>query len=181
MTQNLAARQSSLKKRPLCGPPRTPKGTLGYVTCAQAANSTQSAERKRARQWPTRPSVPFWHRRWDTKMPVGGPPTDAMQRRRSGTPMPRGAAAMCTGSAPVHSFRPPTPHPPGLHLKEGRGKGGAGAPVPFGVRVGPANRFSPPPKALQPICTPKGQASPQMGNLNNQHTKKRYHPVSQSK
>ena len=52
-------------------PPLPPEGTLGYVTCAQAAGSTKRRKR-----------------RWDTKMPVGGPQIDAKQWiRSSGTPM----------------------------------------------------------------------------------------------
>ena len=52
---------------PLVAPRRgvaqaTPEGTLGYCMCAQAAVGTKSAERKWARQWPTRPEVPFGHK-----------------------------------------------------------------------------------------------------------------------
>ena len=40
--------------------PPPPEGILGYGTCAQAAISTKSAERKWARQRPTRPRVLFF-------------------------------------------------------------------------------------------------------------------------
>ena len=48
----------------------------------------KSAERKWARQWPIRPEVPFCHRTWDTKMPVGRP-----QRCKAVPPPPPPAQA----------------------------------------------------------------------------------------
>ena len=55
-------------------PPTDPQSSVAH-----------SAERKWACQWPTRPSVPFWRKRSDAKMPVGGSPTVARQWIRSGT------------------------------------------------------------------------------------------------
>ena len=68
---------------------------LGCCTCAQAAG----IERKLARQWPNRPQVPFRRRRWDTKMPVDQPRTDAKRWRGGGTqeppPPPPGMGHRC--------------------------------------------------------------------------------------
>ena len=51
-------------------PPPPPK-ELRAIACAEA----ESADGQLARQWPTRPQVPFCHKEWDTKMPVHSPPT----------------------------------------------------------------------------------------------------------
>ena len=66
------------------GPPRRNSGLCHVCT---GGNQHKSTERKWAHQWPIRPSVPFCHRTWDTKMPVNGPQIDAKQWMCSGTPM----------------------------------------------------------------------------------------------
>ena len=52
---------------------RHPQGNSGLWHGCAGGGQHKSAERKWARQWPTRPEAPSCHRRWDTKMPVGRP------------------------------------------------------------------------------------------------------------
>ena len=56
-------------------PPNSPQRNSGLWHVGTGGNQHKRAERKWAPQCPTRPSVPFCHRRWDTKMPVGRLPT----------------------------------------------------------------------------------------------------------
>ena len=52
--------------------PRSPPKELWAIARVRKRQSAQSAETNLARQWPTRPEVPFCQK-GDTKMPVGGP------------------------------------------------------------------------------------------------------------
>ena len=64
----------------------SPQRNSGLLHVCTGGGQHKSAERKWARQWPTRPEVPLGHREGDTKMPVGRPPTIAKRWMGSGTP-----------------------------------------------------------------------------------------------
>ena len=111
--------------------PTSPK-ELRAIARVHKRQSAQSADRRLARRWPTRPPVHFCHKECDTKMPVDSPPTTqkaaVMQRhvpdhRRAAHPAPplsesgglppsnRLIAKRTVHRGPDSQARRPPPHP----------------------------------------------------------------------